>query len=343
MSNRPGTITDLHAYLELLAGPAPARKLFELRHRAGVGGMRQRFIPARRLDLAASTIIRLGEQTDVYIGVLLRTRRAGGRDAVNQSHLAFCEIDRPDADQRLDRFRCPPTVRVSSGTDGHRHAYWLLERPVDADQLVVANRRLAYAVGGDPASTDPARVLRPPATVNRKHTPPTLVTLLDLDPARRYPLADLIDELADPPARPRLPAAPISASAVRGGDALLAVPTVEYVARLTGLRPNREGKVRCPFHDPDRTPSLHLYPDGSWYCYGACQTGGSIYDFASRLWSTGRSPGVKLRGRQFVEVRDRLAAIFLADSWAGESAGRVIDRAQAPVGRPGGARPSAGC
>ena len=37
----------------------------------------------------------------------------------------------------------------------------------------------------------------------------------------------------------------------------------------------------------DRTPSLQLYQDGTWYCYGACHAGGSVFDFASRIWSTG--------------------------------------------------------
>jgi hypothetical protein len=63
----------------------------------------------------------------------------------------------------------------------------------------------------------------------------------------------------------------------------------------------------------DRVPSMHCYPDGSWYCYGACQTGGSIYDFAAALWSPGQSSGA-LRGGRFIEVRDRLARELLRDT-----------------------------
>ena len=59
------------------------------------------------------------------------------------------------------------------------------------------------------------------------------------------------------------------------------------------------------FHD-DHTPSLQLYDDGTWYCFGACQEGGSIYDFASRAW------GIETKGRSFLELRQRLADEFRA-------------------------------
>jgi hypothetical protein len=52
-------------------------------------------------------------------------------------------------------------------------------------------------------------------------------------------------------------------------------------------------------HD-DHTPSLQLY-EHDWYCYGACRTGGSIYDLGARLY------GLGTRGRGFLELRQRLA------------------------------------
>jgi DNA primase len=70
---------------------------------------------------------------------------------------------------------------------------------------------------------------------------------------------------------------------------------------LTGLTPDRTGKIHCPFHE-DRTPSLQFYQDGTWYCYGACHAGGSVFDFASRVWSTGT------KGQEFLRLRARLAA-----------------------------------
>ena len=81
---------------------------------------------------------------------------------------------------------------------------------------------------------------------------------------------------------------------------------------IAGVSPNRAGKIHCPFHE-DRTPSLQLYDDGTWYCYGSCQAGGSIFDFATRAWLTGQPRDGRLRSRKFLQVRQRLAEIFLGE------------------------------
>ena len=86
--------------------------------------------------------------------------------------------------------------------------------------------------------------------------------------------------------------------------ALLAIPAAEYVHALAGISPDRSGKIHCPFHQ-DRTASLQLYQDGTWYCYGACKAGGSIFDFAARLWL------VDTKGTLFLKLRTRLAAELL--------------------------------
>ena len=169
-----GHASDLDRYLRILAGADPTGRLIEIRSAVPGGAMRQTFTPATRPELAAKTITRLAARTDVYVGVLLRHRRGGGRDACEHSHLAFVEIDRPDGAQRLARYRCPPTMIVASGgSPGHAHAYWQLHEPVGLDDLETANRRLAIRLGGDLASVDAARILRPPTSWNWKRTPPT--------------------------------------------------------------------------------------------------------------------------------------------------------------------------
>lgn len=59
--------------------------------------------------------------------------------------------------------------------------------------------------------------------------------------------------------------------------------TARTIAERYGYTPNRAGFIRCPFHGED-TPSLKLYQDGGWYCFG-CKTGGNSIDFASRLFN----------------------------------------------------------
>jgi len=294
------TASDLDRYLQVLAGPSPTGRLIEIRSASPAGTMRQTFTPATRPDLAANAITRLAVRTDVYVGVLLRHRRSGGRDACEPSHLAFVEIDRPDGADRLARYRCPPTMIIASGgSPGHAHAYWRLHKPADLDELESANRRLAIRLGGDLACVDAARILRPPASKNWKHTPPTRVELLELAPSRRYTLAELTAGLADP--RPKAISASRSARTTTSDldRQLLAIPAATYVPALTGRHPDRAGKIHCPFHD-DHTASLQLYQH-DWYCYGACRTGGSIYDFAALLY------GLRARGREFIELRQRLA------------------------------------
>jgi hypothetical protein len=293
---------QLSGYLQLIAGRRPSGRVVEIRYTAAHGGMNRLFVPVRRLDTAARTIRSLVDRADVYCGALLRTRHSGGRDAVAAARLAWVEIDQPDAIDRLERFAHPPSMIVTSGTPGHAHAYWQLRHAVDAETIERANRRLAHALDGDLASVDAARILRPGGTLNHKHQPPTPVVVVADDPGRRYRLAELVDDLQDPPvSRSRGDRGGVGRGHVTQLDEpLLAIPARTYVHQLAGLEPARDGKVACPFHD-DATPSLQLYDDGTFYCFG-CQAGGSVYDFAARLWHTGT------KGREFLALRDRLRA-----------------------------------
>jgi hypothetical protein len=263
--------------------------------------MAHRFIDAAEPERARRLITALAHRTDVYAGVLLRDRRSGGRHAVSRSHVVFIETDDVEASERLARFEHQPTMLVASGSRGHLHAYWQLHRPIGVPELEQANRRLAHHLGGDLASVDAARILRPPSSWNHKHDPPTPVRLMQFDRGCRYAVDELVGDVAEPPGRPA------HGNTVRPRELrhpldqmLLAIPANRYVRTLTSREPNRAGKVSCPFHD-DSDPSLQLYADGSWYCFGACRTGGTIYDFAARLW------GCETKDRAFLALRDRLA------------------------------------
>ena len=104
-------------------------------------------------------IRRLALRTDVYVGVALRSRAAGGRDAVDESHLAFVEIDRPDALRRACAFGHPPTM--TSDPHGARHAH-RRRTPIAGSgprRSSKLNRRLARHLGAPTRSTDAARIL----------------------------------------------------------------------------------------------------------------------------------------------------------------------------------------
>jgi hypothetical protein len=306
----------LDSYLRMLAGPAPGARLLEIRFALRHRDMGRLFIAAHSAPGAARLIRRLAVRTDVYVGVCLRSRRAGGRDAIDRAHLAFVEIDAPDALERLQAFRAPPTAIVSSGSAGHAHAYFALSAPVTVLELERANRRLAHALGGDLASVDAARILRPPSSRNHKHPPPAPVKLVEFDPVRRYDVDELAAGLEDPPGRTFA----VESRHRRTGRTeldrrLLAIPATEYVRALTGISPDRTGKLHCPFHE-DRTPSLQIYDDGTWYCFGACKAGGSIFDFAARLWR------LDTKSRDFLKLRTRLADEFGVQANGNRQVGR---------------------
>lgn len=68
-------------------------------------------------------------------------------------------------------------------------------------------------------------------------------------------------------------------------DRVKAALSMRDVAEKYGLEITRGGFVACPFH-ADKTPSLKLYnqPGRGFYCYG-CGTGGSVIDFAMKLFN----------------------------------------------------------
>jgi hypothetical protein len=323
LTSRQGLV----AFMATLAGPQPAAGWLELRHRGPGTGMRQRFFAATEPQAAATAATVLAQTGDVYVGCAPRAERAGAKHAVQHGWVLWVDCDDPQSIARLDRFDPQPPIVVRTSRRG-RHAYWPLQQPLAPDELERANRRLAHALDADPACAEAARILRPPATLSWKHEPPFAVTLERYSSERLDP-ERVVAGLADPPRQParRLPADP---APTRLADPLLAIEPAVYVRALTGRDVGRDGKVACPFH-PDRTPSLHAYPDPArgWACFsarclrGGRPNGGDIYELAGQLWLTGQSSGGggrrPLRGRDFIEVRKRLLAMFFGDRGPGAS------------------------
>jgi DNA primase len=61
-------------------------------------------------------------------------------------------------------------------------------------------------------------------------------------------------------------------------------PVEAVVGRYVSLRrAGRRFVGFCPFHDDRRTPSLVVFPEsGRWWCFGACNDGGDVFDFVMR-------------------------------------------------------------
>ena len=313
MSAHPELPPDaLLTYLRMLAGDSQPSQFFDLRYAPPEGMMRQRFLSVLRIHQLAGRIAALAGRADVYVGVALRDRARGDKNAISGSHMLYIECDDPRARERVENFAYSPSMIIASGTPGHLHVYWRLRDRASSAHVESTNRRLALLLEGEPGCADIVRMLRPPTSLNHKHTPPIAVRLLQHNANARHTLPELTASLPSDPQPRQACARRASRSRVEGtalDRELLAIPASEYVRVLATLTPNRAGKVLCPFHQESR-PSLQLYPDGTFYCFGrhskdrACRKGGTIFDFAAASW------GLGTRGNDFLELRQRLATTF---------------------------------
>ena len=291
-------VDPVAVYLDVLFGRARPSTLVEVRWRTR-SGMNRRFVTVDERARIERIIHARAAATDVYVGVLPRWRHAGGRAAiVGDCRTVWVDLDSDAAARALEPVEPEPSAIVMTSY-GHLHAYWSLVRAVPPAVIERANRRLAWALWGDLASNDAARILRPPATLNhRRGRAP--VSLLAAS-GRACRLGELVGGLLDPPGPPSPVGAPRRRSHA-DRDPLLALDPDRYVSALTGQEVPRSRKVRCPLHE-DRTASLHVYPDAAhgWFCFG-CRRGGSVYDLAAGVW------GIEPRGAGFVAIADRLRA-----------------------------------
>lgn len=79
-------------------------------------------------------------------------------------------------------------------------------------------------------------------------------------------------------------------------------PLISTIETLTGNEIVKH-KIRCPFHE-DNSPSLHVYDDGGWKCFG-CGLHGDVIDFLGYYYhGIQYDPDV-----HFTEVIDRIGAL----------------------------------
>lgn len=309
--------TPAEALLLQLAMIARPGELVEVRYRRPQGGMGQLFQPADRARSLIETVLGLGERTDTYVGAAPRMARDGSKRAVTRAHALWVDCDDPDAADRLRAFVPAPTLLLRSGRDGGLHGWWALREPLAAPAaLERALARVAHHLGGDMACCDAGRIMRAAGTLNHKHGDPRPVEVERLEPGAIYTAADVVGDLPDPPdsragqGRASGPVRPLGAVP----DQLANIAPPDYVEALTGLVPDRDGKVRCPLPDhDDASPSMHVYDDAAagWHCYG-CGRGGTVYTLAALLGGY-RLP---LRGADFIAVRGVLLDHFASEAAA---------------------------
>ncbi len=151
------------------------------------------FAPGDTAGLA--TWVEAHQHENVYFGVATRINRSSGT-LQNCRYLGalFADLDfkassEDAARARLAAFPLQPSLVIKSG--GGLHAYWvlsgLLNLSRDAAYTKALLQRLADAVGGDPASAEPAHILRVPGTSNWKYDPPRAVTVEALTEVRYSP------------------------------------------------------------------------------------------------------------------------------------------------------------
>ncbi|MGP0048830.1 MAG: DNA-primase RepB domain-containing protein [Solirubrobacteraceae bacterium] len=162
-----------------------------------------RFLEVELLRRVVVTIRSLALRTEVYVGVVPRGRCGGGRaDLVERASVVWADCDGSASVGALRGFRPMPGMVVGSGSARNCHVHWFLRELAALEVIERVNRRLARTLGADMRCSDAARILRPAGSVNRKHSPPTMVRLFRLAASERVAVEDLERCLAEEDEQP---------------------------------------------------------------------------------------------------------------------------------------------
>ena len=123
------------------------------------------------------------------------------KDNVSLLTACFADFDEGSKEEQMRRIRSflPPSAIVESGR-GY-HAYWEFLCPLGPDRATLwtyAQHRIAEHLGGDPACSDPARLLRLPGSWHIKEGyEPSLVRIVERT-TRRYSMEEILAEFKPP-------------------------------------------------------------------------------------------------------------------------------------------------
>ena len=164
----------------------------------------------------------------------------------------------------------PATSEVATGSGG-RHLYFRAPRDL-------RSRNLRHVgIDGIEIKAAGCQVVAPPSV-----HPNTRREYVWIRPLIEADIATLPAWVAQLAGHQAVKPAATDQSDLVARDPLHRIPATVYVPRLTGRPINHRGYVHCPIHGTDSVPSLKVYADGGWKCYG-CNVGGRIYQLAALL------------------------------------------------------------
>jgi len=129
----------------------------------------------------------------VHFGILARRPGTADGAGAEPGRVVWADLDDAQARGRLAAWHAP-TATVASGRG--LHAYWIVDRRHPPATLAEAAARVALHLRSDHVG-DTARVMRLPGTWWAKADPPRRVEVVDLEPARRWRLVDLVAGLPE--------------------------------------------------------------------------------------------------------------------------------------------------
>lgn len=158
---------------------------------------KQHFIrwPQQRKHLEALSE-KYKSEGDLYVCPSLFKFQHAKTSSVLGSHVAWVDLDTDDKGREPVTAAQTPAAGlvVTSGSTGHQHRYWRLERFLAPPEVKLINKLLIAQLGADPSGCDPNQLLRVPNSLNHKYTPAKPVRLIIENSNAKLPVPELVED-----------------------------------------------------------------------------------------------------------------------------------------------------
>ncbi len=152
-------------FLEAVYGDATGIAAFSMRSAAG-DLTDQKFFeyPAQKAEIEALALSKANE--DLYYSPILFNAPRRIKENAKTVHVIYADADTCSP----DNFLVEPSISVQT-SEGHWHAYWILDQEVDPQVAALLSKKIAYAhshQGCDTSGWNTTKLLRVPNTMNMK-------------------------------------------------------------------------------------------------------------------------------------------------------------------------------